>query len=122
MNQRLSNIELLRSISMFMVLLLHSSFLAYGIPESKMIESAPTFWGGQNFTTRSRYCSGRCFYFDFRLVFYKTKNHKHLQLFISNILFEVFKSDYLCCIRKSTLLQRYIYRVTYVKTRPRMVY
>ena len=47
MNQRLSNIELLRCLSMFMVLFLHSSFLAYGIPESEMIESAPTFWGGK---------------------------------------------------------------------------
>lgn len=56
MNQRLSNIELLRCLSMFMVLLLHSSFMVYGMPDSLEINKAPGFWGGQNFTARFRYC------------------------------------------------------------------
>lgn len=47
--QRQSNIELLRNISMFMVLLLHSSFLAFGIPEAKEIQEAPLIWGGRIF-------------------------------------------------------------------------
>lgn len=46
MNQRLSNIELLRCLSMFMVLLLHSSFLAFGMPDDRVVESTPGFWGG----------------------------------------------------------------------------
>lgn len=46
MNQRLSNIELLRCLSMFMVLLLHSSFMVYGMPDSLEINKAPGFWGG----------------------------------------------------------------------------
>ena len=45
MNQRLSNIELLRCLSMFMVLLLHSSFLAFGMPDDRVVESTPGFWG-----------------------------------------------------------------------------
>ena len=45
MNQRLSNIELLRCLSMFMVLLLHSSFMVYGMPDSLEINKAPGFWG-----------------------------------------------------------------------------
>lgn len=51
MNQRLSNIELLRCLSMFMVLLLHSSFLAFGMPDDRVVESTPGFWGGHDFTT-----------------------------------------------------------------------
>lgn len=47
MNQRLSNIELLRCLSMFMVLLLHSSFMVYGMPDSLEINKAPGFWGGK---------------------------------------------------------------------------
>ena len=47
--QRQSNIELLRNISMFMVLLLHSSFLAFGIPEANDIHGAPAIWGGRIF-------------------------------------------------------------------------
>lgn len=47
MNQRLSNIELLRCLSMFMVLLLHSSFMVYGMPDSLEINEAPGFWGGK---------------------------------------------------------------------------
>ena len=46
MNQRLSNIELVRCLSMFMVLLLHSSFMVYGMPDSLEINKAPGFWGG----------------------------------------------------------------------------
>ena len=49
--QRQSNIELLRNISMFMVLLLHSSFLAFGIPEANDIQGAPAIWG-QDISTR----------------------------------------------------------------------
>ena len=92
MNQRLSNIELLRCLSMFMVLLLHSSFMVYGMPDSLEINKAPGFWGGKILQQGLGI-----------VAVYKAKNHKHLQLFISNILFEVFKSDYLFCIRKSTL-------------------
>lgn len=47
MNQRLSNIELLRCLSMFMVLLLHSSFLAFGMPDVEAIQSNPVLLGGQ---------------------------------------------------------------------------
>lgn len=47
MNQRLSNIELLRCLSMFMVLLLHSSFMVYGMPDSLEINKVPGFWGGK---------------------------------------------------------------------------
>lgn len=47
--QRQSNIELLRNISMFMVLLLHSSFLAFGIPEAEDIHGAPAIWGAGYF-------------------------------------------------------------------------
>lgn len=47
MNQRLSNIELLRCLSMFMVLLLHSSFMVYDMPDSLEINKAPGFWGAK---------------------------------------------------------------------------
>lgn len=42
---------------MFMVLLLHSSFMIYGMPGSLEINNAPGFWGGQNLTARYRNCS-----------------------------------------------------------------
>lgn len=44
--KRQSNIELLRCLSMFMVLLLHSSFLAFGMPDSEAVQSNPWLWGG----------------------------------------------------------------------------
>lgn len=72
MNQRLSNIELLRCLSMFMVLLLHSSFLAFGMPDVEAIQSNPVLLGGANFTTGSRHSFGRCLRVDFGVVFYKT--------------------------------------------------
>lgn len=43
--KRQSNIELLRCLSMFMVLLLHSSFLAFGMPDSEAVQSNPWLWG-----------------------------------------------------------------------------
>lgn len=52
MNQRLSNIELLRCLSMFMVLLLHSSFLAFGMPDVEAIQSNPVLLGGGKFYNR----------------------------------------------------------------------
>lgn len=45
--QRQSNIELLRCLSMFMVLLLHSSFLAFGMPDVDAIQSNPVLLGGR---------------------------------------------------------------------------
>lgn len=45
--QRQSNIELLRCLSMFMVLLLHSSFLAFGMPEVEDIQDNPVLLGGR---------------------------------------------------------------------------
>lgn len=45
--KRQSNIELLRCLSMFMVLLLHSSFLAFGMPDSEAVQSNPWLWGGR---------------------------------------------------------------------------
>ena len=45
--KRQSNIELLRCLSMFMVLLLHSSFLAFGMPDSEVVQSNPWLWGGR---------------------------------------------------------------------------
>lgn len=50
MNQRLSNIELLRCLSMFMVLLLHSSFMIYGMLGSLEINNAPGFWGAKSYS------------------------------------------------------------------------
>lgn len=45
--KRQSNIELLRCLSMFMVLFLHSSFLAFGMPDSEAVQSNPWLWGGR---------------------------------------------------------------------------
>lgn len=45
--QRQSNIELLRCLSMFMVLLLHSSFLAFGMPKVEDIQGNPWLLGGR---------------------------------------------------------------------------
>lgn len=36
---------------MFMVLLLHSSFMAFGMPDMEAIRNSPVLLGGANFTT-----------------------------------------------------------------------
>ena len=69
--QRQSNIELLRCLSMFMVLLLHSSFLAFGMPDVEAIQSNPVLLGA-NFTTGNQHSGSRCLCLDFGMVFYQT--------------------------------------------------
>lgn len=70
--QRQSNIELLRCISMFMVILLHSSFLAFGMPEMEDIQTNPLLWGGENIATGYKYCGSRCVRANLWLVWNKT--------------------------------------------------
>ena len=38
---------------MFMVLLLHSSFLAFGMPDVEAIQSNPVLWGGKFYNRES---------------------------------------------------------------------
>ena len=46
---RQSNIELLRVVAMFFVLIIHANFLANGIPNKELLESSPIFATGQLF-------------------------------------------------------------------------
>lgn len=41
---RQSNIELLRMLSMFMVLVLHSTFITFGQPDASMVQNEPYDW------------------------------------------------------------------------------
>lgn len=41
---RLSNIELLRCVSMFMVLMMHTSFITFGFPSEHEVKNAPMEW------------------------------------------------------------------------------
>ena len=86
--QRQSNIELLRNISMFMVLLLHSSFLAFGIPEANDIHGTPAIWGGQDISTRlGNSCCG-CLCADIRMVFYQAEDDECFGVLIPNSILE----------------------------------
>ena len=86
--QRQSNIELLRNISMFMVLLLHSSFLAFGIPEANDIHGAPAIWGGQDISTRlGNSCCG-CLCADIRMVFYQAEDEKSSGVLVPDCILE----------------------------------
>lgn len=85
--QRQSNIELLRNISMFMVLLLHSSFLAFGIPEANDIQGAPAIWG-QDISTRLGNSCGGCLCADIRLVFHQAEDEKCFGVLIPNNILE----------------------------------
>ena len=89
--QRQSNIELLRNISMFMVLLLHSSFLAFGIPEANEIQKAPVIWGGQDFSTRLGNSSGGCLCAYIWLVFHQAEDDECSGVLIPNSILEVSK-------------------------------
>lgn len=86
--QRQSNIELLRNISMFMVLLLHSSFLAFGIPEANDIHGAPAIWGGQDISTRLGNSGGRCLCLDIGLVFHQAEDDECFGVLIPNRILE----------------------------------
>lgn len=44
---RQSNIELLRCVSMFMVLMMHTSFITFGFPTVEETRNEPLFWGLQ---------------------------------------------------------------------------
>ena len=103
MNQRLSNIELLRCLSMFMVLLLHSSFMVYGMPDSLEINKAPGFWGGKILQQGLGIVAVDVF-----ILISGWFSIKPKIISICNFLFQIFflkcfKSDYLFGIRKSTL-------------------